>query len=123
MTKPFILFQTDAIALASPSGRTSRRAKHTIISTLALTILLSSCATTQYGWDHPTNSEAQFTSDRAQCQYSAVTATGSYAPNNRGYQTSIGQAMADQYDIRSRQNEIFGLCMRARGYVWRAATP
>lgn len=94
--------------------------KTKLISTLSLSLMLSACATTQYGWDHPTNGYTQANTDKAQCKYSAVTATGNYSPNNRG--GGIAQAMADSYDMISRRNEIFNLCMQSRGYSLRALT-
>jgi|GEM_PF-5505623 len=94
--------------------------KPRIISTLALTILLSSCAAQKYGWGHPTNNEAQFHSDKARCRYVAALSSGSYAPNNPGYQTAFGKALADRMDINSRRAELVTYCMQSLGYVWAA---
>lgn len=85
---------------------------------LSVALLLAGCATPQqYEWRHAQNDEAQFRKDKAQCEYEAVQASGSYAPNNRGYRTAFGQVIADNKDIQDRRMEIGIMCMKARGYV------
>lgn len=85
---------------------------------VAAVLVLAGCATQPaYEWRHPQHADrARFDTDRAQCEYEASAATGNYSPNNRGYRTDIGRAIADQIDINSRQTQIGVLCMRARGY-------
>lgn len=84
-----------------------------------LVLLLAGCATQpRLEWRHPQHGDhAQFRNDVNQCEYEAVKASGSYAPNNRGYRTSLGQSLADQMDVSSRKDEISIACMKARGYA------
>jgi len=97
-------------------------------STVVL-LLLAGCATQPtYEWRHSQHDDrARFDQDAAQCRYESAAATGSYSPNNRGYRTAFGRALADAIDMSSRQTDIAILCMKARGYyqapILAASTP
>ncbi len=74
----------------------------TLVLTFAFAAL-AGCAT--YEWRHSTKNQADFDSDRNQCQYEAAKATSYYAPN-----------FPAQVEQQQQRNQLFNMCMRNKGY-------
>lgn len=74
-----------------------------MLRVIALTVLVSACAPMPYGAVESAQADQQ-------CKYEAVSRAGTY---DRSYSTLIGQSM----DLSNRQQEIYNLCVAAKGGV------
>ena len=85
------------------------------VSFIALTALLSACATSPAGWQKSGAPMSELERDKAQCTYEAKAATASYKsqPSKPGEAAAIGDGVV----IAEKQIELTNECMKARGYV------
>ena len=91
-------------------------------SLILVVALLSGCA--QTAWVRPPGGPAfNLGQDSAQCEYESFAATASYGsgPTARTVGGAIGQGFGEGIAIALRRNELFALCMRARGYSQQVA--
>jgi hypothetical protein len=86
-------------------------------SLIFVVALTAGCAQTV--WVRPGYGESDFQRDAAQCQYEGAAATANYntGPTARTTGGAIGQGFGEGIAIALRRNELFALCMRARGYT------
>jgi hypothetical protein len=91
-------------------------------SVILAVVLLSGCAAPTV-WTRPGAVSSDFERDRAQCQYEGAAATANYntGPTARSYGGAVGQGIGEGIAIAMRRNELFTLCMQARGYRQRVA--
>jgi hypothetical protein len=82
-----------------------------------LPLILVSCAA-QPVWYKDGATHADFEQDKNRCIYEAHAATASYSSGNtaRTHSGAVAQGIGDGLNISMRQGELYGLCMRARGY-------
>jgi hypothetical protein len=80
---------------------------------LAVVVLLAGCATPKpMIWDKPGGTQAGFDTDTAVCQFEVAKSTQGTDPAMR---TIFGQEL----DRAMRQRDLYGLCMRSKGYTLR----
>lgn len=86
----------------------------------ALVLLLAGCAQPVV-WYKDGATAQDFERDKAQCIYEINVATASYSsgPTARTNSGAIAQGIGEGMTISMRQHELYGLCMRARGYYTR----
>jgi len=79
--------------------------------------LLEGCGSNQV-WVKNGITQAEFNSDKAQCEYEAASATANYNTGSTAYGigAAAGQGFAEGITIGLKKIELQKLCMQAKGY-------